>query len=184
MNLEERAGLWKRAWKAAIPQRAFNELAKSELHPTLPYIGYNDHCPLSPLGISLLYNPQGDDAVKTLLERGASPNEPAEELRWRGRGPGNFYDAFQFACNYKIPEPFRLMLEYATPRTTDGLTPEYLLWVDAKHARTASLVCLGWLFTQMHRDDFIEPIVQLVADIPLDSWAAPRPMSPSRKKLK
>lgn len=182
MNLEERARSWRRAWKAKPPEHAFNELAKTEPHPTLPYIGFEHVYILSPLGFALLYHPEGDDAVKTLLERGASPKEPTEKRIHRGQY--NCHDAFQIACRYEIEKPFRLLLEYATPDTRTGLTPAYLSWVDAKHERTAACVCLGWLFTQMQRDDLIEPVVQRLAVIPLEDWTTQEAQPPVSKKIK
>lgn len=184
MNLEERAGLWNAVFKATPREHALNELAKTEPEPTVPYILLNRMYVLSPLGIALIYHSRGGEAaLKTFLERGASPNDVAEILI-RREHIHTMCDAFHLTCRYKLEKAFRLLLEYAKPDSTAGLTPVYLSWVDAKHERTTASVCLGWLFTQMQRDDLIEPVVQRLAFIPLDSWAAERPMSPSRKKLK
>jgi hypothetical protein len=170
MNLEERVDLWHSAFKADPREHALNELAKTEPKPTVPYILLGGVYILSPLGIALICHSRGGEAaLKTFLERGASPNDVAELLIRRGY-IHTMCDAFHLACRYKLEKPFRLLLEYATPDSIDGLTPAYMSWVDAKHERSSAAVCLGWLFTQMQRDDLIEPVVQRLASVPVDSW--------------
>jgi len=177
MNPRERAELWRGAWRSAYPKNTYNELAKGEPWPTVPYIQFEHaYDMLSPLGMAVLYDSLGREAAKTLLERGVSPNEISHV-----RPNGERLDAFQVAYHYRVPEAFCLLLDYGTPTTTTELPPLCVSRIAAKHA---SLVCLGWLFTQLQRDDLIEPVGQRLDKISLGSWTAERSTSPSKKKIK
>jgi hypothetical protein len=184
MNLEERAVLWCAALKAKQNrEHTLNELAKTEPHPTLLYIVIERVYILSPLGIALLMRRHGGAAAaKTLLERGASPNDLCEKLVKQGIVSVSG-DAFHLACRYGVEKIFCLLLEYATPDNRIGLTPKYLSWVDAKSERSGACACLGWLWTQVQRDDLIEPVVQRLAAIPVEEWRTPERSDDTSREL-
>jgi len=181
MNLEERAEQWKSAWRWVCPEDDYNDLAKDEPHPTLPYIKYaRDTCTFSPLGFAVAYRPMMGKAVRTLLERGASPEEIARVRHKNGKIQE--LDAFQVACRFQSSKMLRLLLKYGTPIQHIPHCGSWV-WVGVKRARTASSVSLGWIFTQLQRDDLIEPVVQRLASISLKKWEAPMKLVPKKIKL-
>lgn len=179
MNQRERA----LAWATASRERC-HELCRDEPWPNELYIAWGDKQTFSPLG----YVCARGLSVRPLLENGAN----ALAIAWREESQSR--NALELCAKYHAKGAFDELIEHMSLDVANAVISGY--WVFAKRAcgcreafdktlaryarRNACFVAVGWALCQLSRDDLIEPVVQRLAKIPLDSWDAERP----KKKIK
>lgn len=186
MNLEERGRQWAEAsakgalWVQESASFAADndcaELAMTEEHPTLMYVDAQDDpalihsrvrdCRMSPLGIAVWCMVRHGTAIRLLLEKGADPHAPALMIEYMyDIMPPETFSAFDITVERANWDVFRILLDYATPLEFPTI---YLKRI--KLAQNAAGHAITWLFTQIQREDLVQPVMRRLARIPLHDW--------------